>query len=85
MPTRSWSTPIHASWLNQIEIFFSIIQRKVLTPNNFENLKALEQRLLGFEERYNATAQPVAWRYTTTDLHRHLTRLDDHDRPTEVA
>ncbi|MED5803845.1 IS630 family transposase [Gordonia sp. Z-3] len=78
-------TPVHASWLNQVEIFFSTIQRKVLTPNNFENLKALEQRLLGFEERYNATAEPFAWRYTTTDLHRHLARLDEHERTREAA
>ncbi|MGK2321579.1 IS630 family transposase [Gordonia rhizosphera] len=78
-------TPVHASWLNQVEVFFSIIQRKVLTPNNFENLKALEQRLLTFEKRYNTTAQPFAWRYTTDDLRKHLARLDDHEKARQAA
>src|SRR5438552_18987825 len=36
-------TPVHASWLNQIEIYFSIVQRKVLTPNDFKSLNELEQ------------------------------------------
>ncbi|OUS92891.1 IS630 family transposase [Rhodococcus sp. NCIMB 12038] len=78
-------TPKHASWLNQVEIFFSIIQRKVLSPNNFEDLDAVERRLLAFEDRYNATAVPFKWRYTTTDLHRHLERLDHHDRTLQAA
>ncbi len=60
--------PIHASWLNQIEIYFSIVQRKVIKPANFTDLADLAQRLLGFEKRYNATAKPFDWRYTTTDL-----------------
>ena len=42
-------TPVHASWLNQIEIYFSVVQRKVLTPNDFPDLKTVEQRLLGFD------------------------------------
>ena len=37
-------TPIHASWLNQVEVYFSIVQRKVLTPNDFADLEQLEQR-----------------------------------------
>ncbi|QZS52994.1 IS630 family transposase [Rhodococcus opacus] len=78
-------TPVHASWLNQVEIFFSIIQRKVLSPNNFEDLTAVERRLLAFEERYNATAAPFKWRYTTADLHRHLDRLDHHYRTLQAA
>ncbi|MFD9670264.1 IS630 family transposase [Rhodococcus sp. NPDC059968] len=78
-------TPVHASWLNQVEIFFSIVQRKVVSPNDFEDLDAVEQRLLSFEERYNATAVPFKWRYTTTDLHRHLERLDHHDRTLQAA
>jgi hypothetical protein len=48
-------TPIHASWLNQIEIYFSIVQRKVLTPNDFESLNELQQRLLAFQQRYEET------------------------------
>ena len=39
------TAPVHASWLNQIEIYFSIVQRKVLTPNDFSGLDAVEQRL----------------------------------------
>jgi transposase len=78
-------TPVHASWLNQVEIYFSIIQRKVLSPNDFADLAAVEQRLLAFEDRYNATAIPFKWKYTTTDLNRHLERLDQHERATHAA
>lgn len=72
-------TPVHASWLNQVEIYFSIVQRKVLTPNDFPDLAAVERRLAAFEARYHATATPFNWRYTTADLRRHLARLDDHE------
>jgi len=71
--------PIHASWLNQIEIYFSIVQRKVIKPANFANLTALEQRLIGFESRYNATAKPFDWRYTKADLNTYLARLAEHE------
>jgi transposase len=70
--------PIHASWLNQVEIYFSVIQRKVLTPNDFTDLGELGQRLLGFQRRYQQTAGPFDWRYTRADLDRLLRRLDDH-------
>jgi len=69
--------PVHASWLNQIEIYFSVIQRKVLTPNDFADLAELKQRLLGFQHRYQQTAGPFNWRYTRADLDRLLQRLDD--------
>ena len=78
-------TPVHASWLNQVEIYFSIIQRKVLSPNDFADLIAVEQRLLAFEDRYNATAIPFKWKYTTTDLNRHLERIDQHERISHAA
>ena len=78
-------TPVHASWLNQVEIYFSIIQRKVLSPNDFADLTAVERRLLEFEDRYNATAIPFKWKYTTADLDRHLQRLDQHERAIQVA
>jgi transposase len=78
-------TPKHASWLNQVEIYFSIVQRKVLTPNDFPDLEAVEDRLIRFAERYNATATPFRWRYTRTDLRRQLQRLDDHDRLVDAA
>ncbi len=60
--------PTHASWLDQIEIFFSIVQRKVLTPNDFPDLAAVVQRLLAFEARYNDTAVPFQWRFTRQHL-----------------
>lgn len=69
-------TPVHASWLNQVEIFNSIIQRKVVTPNDFSDLAQLEARLLAFQERYNATAAPFNWRFTAGDLDKLLARLD---------
>ena len=71
--------PIHASWLNQIEIYFSIVQRKVIKPANFTDLTMLEQRLLDFEARYNATASPFNWRYTKADLNAYLDRLATHE------
>lgn len=68
-------TPIHASWLNQIEIFFSIVQRKVLTPNDFNSLTALEKRLLDFQIHYQAVAKPFQWRFTRRDLGALLDKL----------
>jgi hypothetical protein len=68
--------PTHASWLNQVEIYFSIIQRKVLTPNDFADLAAVEHRLLAYEDRYNDTAHPFAWRFTREDLACRLAQLD---------
>ena len=73
--------PTHASWLNQIELYFSIVQRKVLTPNDFPDLAAVERRLLAFEARYNDTARPFNWRFTRADLERRLAQLPDADRP----
>ena len=67
--------PVHASWLNQIEIYFSIIQRKVLTPNDFPSLTALEQRLLDFERHYESIAKPFEWRFTRKDLAKLLNKL----------
>jgi transposase len=72
-------TPVHASWLNQIEIYFSIVQRKALSPNDFTDLDAVICRLTTFEARYNQTAHPFKWKFTTTDLDQLLTRLDNHD------
>jgi hypothetical protein len=69
-------TPIHASWLNQAEIYFSIVQRKVLTPNDFPDLDTLEQHLLAFGRRYQQIAAPFEWKFTRQDLERVLQRLD---------
>ncbi|MFI6007185.1 transposase [Streptomyces sp. NPDC051366] len=71
-------TPVHASWTNQIEIFFSIVQRKVVQPNDFTDLSEVRDRLRAFENRYNATAQPFQWKFTTSDLDDLLARLDRH-------
>ena len=69
-------TPVHASWLNQAEIYFSIVQRKVLTPNDFPNLANLEQQLLAFGRRYEQIAQPFEWKFTRADLDHLAERLD---------
>jgi len=67
--------PVHASWLNQIEIYFSILQRKAITPADFADLKDLAEHILAFQDRYNAAAEPFDWRYTRDDLNTFLTRL----------
>jgi len=68
-------TPVHASWLNQVEIYFSIVQRKVLTPNDFSSLAELEQRLLAFQCHYERTASPFKWAFTRSDLHTLLAKI----------
>jgi hypothetical protein len=68
--------PIHASWLNQIEIYFSILQRKVLTPNDFPSLEALKERLFAFERHYEAIAKPFEWKFTRQDLSRLLGKMN---------
>jgi hypothetical protein len=68
--------PVHASWLNQIEIYFSIVQRKVVNPNDFTDLDQIRGRLTGFEDRYNAVAKPFAWSFGRDDLAKLLARLD---------
>ena len=73
-------TPVHASWLNQIEIFFSIVGRKVVTPNDFTSLDQVEDRLIAFEQRYNATARPFRWKFTTADLEDLLARIERHEQ-----
>ena len=83
--TRAWPNahlihlPVHASWLDQAEIYFSVVQRKVLTPNDFTSLGQIRARLAAFETRYNATARPFNWRFTRTDLDGLLHRIDAHD------
>jgi hypothetical protein len=70
--------PVHASWLNQIEIVFSVIQRKVVKPADFADLDTLAQRLIDFEPRYNAAAKPFDWKFTRTDLDDLIRRIDAH-------
>ena len=68
-------TPVHASWLNQIEIYLSIVQRKVVTPNDFTSLDELQDRLIAFQARYAQTAQPFQWTFTRADLAALLAKL----------
>jgi hypothetical protein len=77
--------PVHASWLNQIEIYFSVVQRKVLTPNDFRDLAEVQRRLLAFQRRYQQTAVPFDWRFTRADLDRLLRRLDEHPQHATAA
>jgi hypothetical protein len=67
--------PVHASWLNQIEIYFSILQQKVLTPNDFPSLATVAERLAQFERHYEEIAQPFQWRFTRRDLNQWLEKL----------
>lgn len=79
---QAWPTatlvhlPVHASWLNQIEIYFSILQRKAISPIDFAGLDHLAERILAFQDRYNATANPFDWRYSRDDLNAFLRRID---------
>jgi len=78
-------TPVHASWLNQVEIYFSIVQRKALTPNDFHSLAELEDRLLGFQEHYEKIAKPFEWKFTRRDLRRLLVKLDGGEQSRRLA
>lgn len=67
--------PVHASWLNQVEIYFSILQRKVLTPNDFSSLEALTDTIINFQKRYEEIAKPFEWKFTRVDLSAMLAKL----------
>jgi len=73
-------TPVHASWLNQVEIVFSVIQRKVLTPGDFPGLGTLSHALLAFVNRYNRTARPFSWKFTADDLTALLRRISQREQ-----
>ena len=73
--------PVHASWLNQIEIYFSIVQRKVLTPNDFGSLADIEDRLLAFQQDHASIAKPFQWRFTRDDLDDLMHRCSTRGRP----
>jgi hypothetical protein len=77
--------PVHASWLNQIEIYFSIVQRKALTPNDFSCLAEVEDRLLRFQEYYERMATPFDWRFTRADLARLTRRFAAQPSPLPLA
>jgi transposase len=77
-------TPVHASWLNQVEIIFSIIQKKVISPNDFTSTGQLAATLLAFIDRYNQTARPFNWKYTAADLAELLDRINAHEKPASL-
>jgi hypothetical protein len=70
--------PVHASWLDQCEIYFSIVQRKVVSPNDFTDLDEIAHRLAAFEDRYNELAEPFDWSFGRDDLDKLLARIDAH-------
>ena len=78
-------TPVHASWLNQVEIFFSVLQRKVLTPNDFNNLEELESRIISFQSLYESSAKPFEWKFTRDDLKDLLSRLSAREQEYKMA
>jgi DDE superfamily endonuclease len=88
---QAWPTaqlihlPIHASWLNQIELYFSIAQRKALTPNDLGSLDELADRLLTFGEHYRQIARPFEWTFTREDLDRVLATIADHEPHLQLA
>ena len=79
---KAWPTlrlihlPVHASWLDQCEIYFSVVQRKVVNPNDFTTLDQIEQRLAKFEVRYNERAVPFDWKFGRDDLDKLIARID---------
>ncbi len=72
--------PTHASWLDQAEIYFSVVQRKALKPNDFTSLDQIRDRLTASGARYNTIARPFSWKFTRTDLDDLLRRIDAHDK-----
>ena len=77
--------PLHASWLNQIEIYFSIVQRKVLQPNDFADLAVLARTLNEFEHHYNDVAEPFDWKFTRADLAHLIARLARYEPSLQLA
>lgn len=67
--------PVHSSWLNQIEIFFPILQRKALTPNDFKSMEALNERIFQFQDYYEQIAKPFEWKFTRNDLYVLLNKI----------
>ena len=61
-------TPTHTSWLNQIELWFSILVRRALRRGNFPSIEALRERILAFIAYYNQTAKPFQWTYNGRPL-----------------
>ncbi len=77
--------PYHASWLNQIEIYFSILQRKALTPADFDSLDALAERIVGFQAHWQQVAEPFDWNFTRRDLDQLMARLAEKEPRLRLA
>ncbi len=77
--------PIHASWLNQVEVYFSVVQRKLLTPADFASPEELAERLLAFQARYEQVAAPFDWRFTRDDLRELMARLAGQASDSQIA
>jgi hypothetical protein len=78
--------PVHASWLNQIEIYFSIVSRKVLTPDDFSDVDRVKQKLMAFQAHYETIARPFEWKFTRSDLNNLLAKLAPYQaRPAKAA
>ena len=65
---RIYWLPTHASWLDQVEIIFSKVQRDLLTPNDFPSTLALEKQLKTYFDELNQRPKPIQWTYTKTKL-----------------
>ena len=77
--------PVHASWLNQVEIYFSVVQRKVLAPDDFHTLNEVESRLLDFQQHYEQIATRFEIKFTKDDLNALLERVAAHDADRTLA
>jgi hypothetical protein len=73
-------TPVHASWLNQVEIYFSVLQRKALTPLDFKSAAEAQERIMAFQEYYEQVAEPFKWEFTRRDLKALMRRLETKEK-----
>ena len=61
-------TPKHCSWMNQIEIWFGILNKKLLNRGNYTSVEKLRNSILRFIDQYNLTAHPFKWTYAGVPL-----------------
>ncbi len=62
--------PLHASWLNQVEIWFSILERQALAPASDATYEARAERIVRFVRHWNRTSRPFRWTFKGYPLHR---------------
>ena len=68
--------PTHASWLAQIELYFSILERKALTPRDVDSKEQMKERIRGFQTRYAQTAKPFHWKFSRQGLEKRRQALE---------